>query len=214
MEDYMTQSIQDVWDKFERWAYRYKKACENTAAELIDCGYSDHDVGLCLSKWHELNQDFWDLNISESELSTRISQKINFIRGYLVDISFDGSEFMAKHSGFLTLQYPSKCNNSMGIWLDQDLEGDIEAGGYFGFQDFDINVFCKSMADIDLASMRNILPFDRMYIRRPKGLVWDKSSICNVVQQVKEDIEFDYSVQINHDDNESQELLMISFSWE
>ena len=68
-----------------------------------------------MQQWYELNQDIiFDVNIPESELSTRISQKINFIRGYLMDISFDGPEFMAKHSDFLTLQYPSKCNNFYG----------------------------------------------------------------------------------------------------
>jgi hypothetical protein len=51
----------------------------------------------------ELNGDIiLDLNLSESDLSTRISNKIKFLRGYLVDISFDGPEFMAKHSDFLT----------------------------------------------------------------------------------------------------------------
>ena len=102
----------------------------------------------------------------------------------------------------------------MGIWLEQELEGEVEAGGYFGFQEFSVNIFCQNMGDIDLASMRNILPFDRMFIRRPKGLVWDASNISDIVQQVKEDIEFDYLVQVEHGDDESKELLSISFTWE
>lgn len=211
----MTRSRQDTWDKFERWAYRYKKVCHKVIEEIFDCGYSDFDGGLFLQKWHELNQDIvLDLNVSESELSTRISNKINFLRGYLVDISFDGPEFMAQHSNFLTLQYPSKCNNSIGVWLEQNLEGEIEAGGYFGFQDFDVNFFCKSIKDVDLASMRNILPFDRMFVRRPKGQTWDTISVNNVVQQVKEDLECDYTVKIQTDGNEPVELLSTSFTWE
>ena len=207
----MTRSIQDTWDKFERWAYRYKKVCHGTIEEMFDCGYSDFDSGLFLQKWHELNQD---INVSESELYTRVSNKIKFLRGYLVDISFDGPEFMAKHSNFLTLQYPGKCNNSMGVWLEQDLEGEIEAGSYFGFKEFDVSFFCKSFKVVDLSSMRNILPFDRMFVRLPKGQNWDTDSVNNVVKQIKEDLEFDYSVKIQTDGNESGELLSMRFTWE
>jgi hypothetical protein len=211
----MTGSVQDTWDKFERWAYRYKKVCHRAIKEMLDRGYSDFDEGLFLQKWDELNYDIiLDLNLSESDLSTRISKKLKFLRGYLVDISFDGPEFMAKHSNFLTRQYPSKCNNSIGVWLEQNVEGEIEAGGYFGFQGFDVNFFCESLEDVDLASMRNILPFDRMFVRRPKGQTWDAASINDVMQRVKYDIEFDYTVKIQAEHYKSGELFSIRFTWE
>lgn len=210
----MERSVQGVWDRFERWTKRYKIACHKAIEEMFKCGYSEFDNALYLRKWHELNQDIiLDLNISESELSNRIYQKIDFLRGYLVDITFDGPEFMAKHSDFLTLQYPSQCNNAIGVWLEQRLDSEVEAGGYSGFQEFDVNVFCRSIADIDLASMRNVLPFDRMFLRRPKGKAWDVSSIRSIVQQVKEDIEFDYEVQVKPD-NGPKDLLSINFTWE
>jgi hypothetical protein len=210
----MTESIQDTWDKFERWAYRYKRVCERWVEEMFDSGYSD-DEGLFLRTEMELHcYSFSDLNISESDCYTRIKSKIGFLRGYLVNISFDGPEFMASHSRFLTLQYPSKCDNAMGVWLEQDLEGEIEAGSYFGFNDFDVSFFCKSLNDVDLASMRSILPFDRMSLRRPKGKAWDGACIAEVLDRLKYDLEFDYQVKIEPDEYESGEILYIGFTWD
>jgi hypothetical protein len=194
----MNQSKQDVWKKFERWAKRYKNVCEKAINNMVNNGYYKFEDGLYLSfsKWYELNQDLLlDWGVSESELSNRISQKINFLRGYLIDISFDGHEFMTKKSDFFTLQYPSKCNHAIGIWLEQSMEGKVEAGSYFGFQEYDVNIFCKNVADIDLASMRRILPFDRMFLRLPKGKPWNALNISSVLRQVQEDIEFDYQIQ-------------------
>ena len=155
-----------------------------------------------------------ELGLSQSELLARLSNKVSFLRGYLVDISFDGPEFMATHSNFLTSQYPSKCNNSIGVWLEQNLEGEIEPGGYFGFREFDVNFFCKSIEEIDLASMRNILSFDRMFIRRPKGRDWDSSSASDILRIVKEDLEFDYSVKVQAEDDKWGELFSMNFIWE
>ncbi|MBE0507576.1 MAG: hypothetical protein IBX50_12825 [Marinospirillum sp.] len=207
----MDQTAQDFWEKFECWKKQYQSVFHKLIEEIMSCGYSDFDGGFCFRKWHELNQDLvLDLNVSESELSNRIIDKIQFIKGYLVDIYFDGPDFADKYYNFLEFQCPSKCDNAIGIWLEQDLEGEVEAGSYFGFQGFDMNIFCRSVDDIDLASMRNILPFDRMYLRQPKGKIWDEQSIRSVVQQVKEDIEFDYEVIVTPS-NKSEELLSINF---
>jgi|GEM_PF-2882689 len=112
----MCRTVQDVWDKFERWKKRYETVCHKAIDEIVSCGYSDLDGGLCFSKWYELNQDLiLDLGISESELSNRITEKIQFLRGYLVDISYDGPEFMVKHSNFLTFQYPSSLSGNKHI---------------------------------------------------------------------------------------------------
>lgn len=212
MKDY---SVQNVWDSFDRWAHRYRKTCHQTIEEIFDCGYSDFDGGLFLCKQHELNLDLiFDFNITKSDLYDRITEKINLLRGYFVDISFDGPEFMYLHSRFLNLQYPSKCNNSIGMWFEQDLEGEIDAGAYFGFQGFDANLFCKSIEDVDLASVRNILPYNRMFVRRQKGKPWDTQSANSVLQQIKYDLECDYEVKINPEWSESNQLLMVEFNFE
>jgi len=211
----MTRSIQDTWNKFERWSHRYKKVCHKVIKEIIKYDSSDLDKGLFLQNSHEFHQDLGYYN-SESELLTRISRKIDFLRGYLVDISFDGPEFMAQQSDFLTQQYPSRCDNSIGVWLEQSREGDIECGAYFGFQDFDVSFFCKSIKDVDLASMRNILPFDHIIVRRPKNQIWDKISVNNFVQQVNKDLEFDYTytVEIHTHKNRPVRVFSMTFTWE
>ena len=116
----MIRSKQDTWNKFERWAYRYKTVCHRVIEEMFDCEYPNYDEGLFLRKSQELNQDIvLESDVSESkELSTRIYRKINFLRGYLVDISYDGPDFMAKYSYFVTLEFTSRCINSLGIWLE------------------------------------------------------------------------------------------------
>ena len=170
------------------------------------------DVSLLLCKWHELNQDLIaDLMLSEFELETRVCNKLNFIRGYMIDISFDGEQFVDQKSTFLTLQYPDKCNNALGVWLEQDLGDRLETGGYYGFGEFDISFFCKDIADVDLASMRGVLRFNKMYLRRPQGKKWDAESAKDALQKVKNDLEFDYEVDITINDGEYDELLLLHF---
>lgn len=210
----VTCTIQDIWNKFDRWAYHYQKVCHR----LIELHFNSESFDSCndlfLSQGNGLRQDIIsDLDLTEAQLYNCISHRINFLRGYLVEISNDGAVFMAVHSNFLTLQYPSRCNHAMGIWLEQPMEGEIEAGSYYGFQEFDVSFFCKSIKDVDLASMRHVLPFDRMLVRQPKGKTWDSIHTNELLTQIKEDLEFDYSVTI-HADGELGEILNIEFDWE
>lgn len=211
----MTRSTQKSWDKFERWVSRYRKVSLRAIEELLDSEYPDFDGGLFLCKNFELNLDLiFDFHVLKSELSSRVENKISFLRGYLVDISFDGPEFVERHSNFLTQQYPSKCNNAIGVWLEQDLEGNLEAGSYFGFQKFDVSFFCKNIKDVDLASMRSILPFDRMFVRLPKGQTWDATTDKAMLEQIEEDLKFDYSVTIHPKDIGHGDLFSMNFTWE
>ena len=216
----MADSIQTTWNKFERWQARYTKTCYK-AIDKMTTGEDDYDsleYHLFLQNWYEYDLDLIiDMGLSESDLQRRVANKINFLRGYLVDISYDGAEFMAQHSNFLSLQYPSKCNNAYSIWLEQygDDDGNgIEAGASFHFQEFEIGFFCKSIEDIDLASMRNILPFDRLFIRRPKGENWDIDSIENITHLIKEDLESDYDVKVDFNKNDSGGLFSMNFTWD
>ena len=61
--------------------------------------------------------------------------------------------------------------------------------------------------------MRNILPFDRMFVRRPKGILWDSDSSRELLDAVKADLEFDYHVRVEMDDDFTYELLTLEFSW-
>lgn len=211
----MACSAQDTWNKFDRWAYRYKNVCRKMLEEMFDCGYSDLHDGLFLKEWFEFDQDIiCDLNITKDVLFKRVSHKINFFRAYLVDISFDGPEFMANQSNFLSLQYPSRCDNSTGVWLEQYPTHNAEVGGSFGFQEFNVNFFCKHIEDVDLASMRNVLPFDRMFVRLPKAKAWDIFSANFFIEKIKEDLEFDYSVTIQIDNDELGKLLSLNFNWD
>jgi len=216
----MPYSIQKTWDKFERWQLRYKKVCYRTIDEMLDWENSDClEDGLFIASWVDLGLDlFFEQGFSEQDLEKRVLNKINFLNAYLVDVSFDGAEFMSKKSNFLTAQYPSRCHDSFGVWMEQYLERDdgssIESGASMSFQGFDASFFCKSISDVDLASMRNIIPFDRIFILRPHEESWDRKSIKSIYHKVKEDLEADFIVQIQVDNNENGPLLMMEFTWE
>jgi hypothetical protein len=210
----MAYATQDTWNKFERWACRYKNTCNKIIEEIFDFERSYFDDGLFLKEWFELDQaTIFDLNLTKDELFQRVSNKINFLRAYLVDISFDGPEFMTNQSNFLSRQYASRCDNSMGVWLEQDPRHSAEAGGGFGFQEFHANFFCENIEDADFASMRNILPFDRMFVRLPKAKNWDISSANFLIEKIKNDLEFDYSAAIQIDGDELGALLSLNFNW-
>jgi hypothetical protein len=207
----MTDTIQGVWDKFERWSKRYEKVGQKIIDEMFYQGTSDSNAALFICKSEEIDLDLTiEMNIEQDELIDRINRKIAFLRGYLVNISFDGAEFMTKNSGFLACQYPSKCSNAIGVWLEQDLEGDPRPGSHFGFQDFDVSFFSNTLEDVDFASMWSILPFDRMFIRRPKGVNWDKRSVKEVVEIIRSDLRFDYAVKMKVDSGVNRNLLCIS----
>ena len=99
------QSVQGVWDRFERWAERYRRICNETIAEMSEPGYSDANEGLFLCKRNEFNHDLvLDFNLSEQELRDRVDGKVRFLRGYLRNIMCDGAEYMHWNSAFLSLQ--------------------------------------------------------------------------------------------------------------
>lgn len=208
-------TTQDSWEKFERWALRYEKKCRALIKTI--CKQDNQDFGsneLFLKERREVENNQSLGHLPEADLVNRILQKIGFLQAYLVDISFDGGEFMRNKSNFLTAQYPSKCDNSLGIWLERDVENLSEDNiFYHHFNGLSVNVFCKSITDVDLASMYNVLPYDRMFLRQPKGQNWDDVSVETLVNDVREDLEFDYSVEIKADYNENDSLLELSFNW-
>ena len=210
--DTMNISLVNALEKYRQWRDSYKKVCDKTIDEMLENRNAGSDNGLFLCKWSELNQDLVaDLSLPETELETRVVNKLNFIRGYMIDISFDGDQFVDEKSAFLSLQFPDQCNDALGVWLEQDLEDRIETGGYYGFQKFNMSFFCNDIVDVDLASMRGVLRFNKMYLRRPKGVNWDTENAKDVLQKIKDDLEFDYEVDITIDDSEYDELLLLLF---
>jgi hypothetical protein len=208
----MTESVQGVWNRFERWANRYTKSCAVEIARICRKGYSDGPT-LFLLKSHEVRGDpVLDFGLGKAELNERIQRRIAFFCGYLVDISFDGGEFMSKHSQFLTLQYPQRSEKSLGVWLEQSMEGKIEGGAYHGFQDFDISFFIRDIGDIDVASMREVLPFKWMHLRKPGGEKWNHQERRELEQKLEYDLCFDghdHKLQMR----ESGEMLTLTFKW-
>lgn len=209
----MTESVQDVWDRFERWENGYLKACAKEIGRMCKRGFSNDSAQFLLTQ-HELGCDpILDLDLQENQLNTRIQQKVLFFRAYLVAISFDGARFMSMHSKFLHLQYPKRSLGAMGVWLEQSIEKEeIEAGFSHLFQGFDGSLFVKSLADVDWASMHAVLPFDWMHLRKPDGSEWSQEERKELKQHLREDLCFDgleYKVRTRQKGG----LLTLSFEW-
>ncbi len=130
-------------------------------------------------------------NLPEKYLVQRVKAKISFLRGYLVYISYDGAEFMDSQSSFLTLQYPSRCNNVWGIWLEQEVREGMEPGDHFGYDGMEVSIFVKEISGFDFASAHTILPFDRIHLRRPKGARWARQAVEIAIEEIRNDLGFD-----------------------
>ena len=208
------QSIQDVWDRFERWARRYGRVCTEKVAEMCERGYARADETLFICTRSEFSHDLdFDFNLSEQELCGRVDSKIRFLRGYLRDIMCDGAEFMSQHSAFLPLQYPGRCAYAMTLWLEQDMEDDTPRT-YAGFLESDMTLFLKDLNSLDLSSVRNVLPFNRLHLRSREGIHWDNVRSGDVLCQLKYDLEFDgnlFDIDISWDEN--NEIMSCAFRW-
>ena len=182
-------TIQQQWDRFERWASRFRKSTVRLFDELSERDVIDSQDYLYLLNASELEgaEEAAHEKGSLAVLVERANEKINFLRGYMVDISFDGPEFMALNSRFLTLQYQSRCNSAFGFWFEQWVENPTP-GGYHGFQGLDAVLFADSAKDIDFESVRNILPFDTVLVRQPNGAIWSNSQARELVQIIKDDL--------------------------
>jgi hypothetical protein len=211
----LNATIADIWRKFERWAYRYRRVGSQTIKDISSRGYCEPHEQLFLNTPYELNVDWiLDLNLSELDLVSRLKEKISFLRGYLVDISYDGAAHMQRYSRFLSQQYPSRCNKSLGLFFEQAMTPDCEAGSYFGFQGFQANLFCGTFNEIDITSIRNILPFNRLYVRRPYGGAWNSRFVKTIIKEVKNGLEYEYTIDTHIDEvAPRQQMLTIEFKW-
>lgn len=209
----MVESVQDVWDRFERWSERYLEACAKEIRRMCRSGFSN-DSARFLLEAHELGSDpILDLDLDENELNRRAQRKVRFIRAYLSDISHDGGRFMSMYSKFLPLQSPKRCLGAMGVWLEQSIDDEeIEAGSSLLFQGFDGSLFIKSIADVDWASMRAVLPFDWMRLQKHDGSEWTQEERKDLRKQLREDLGFDgYEYKLKT--RQKAGLLTLSFEW-
>lgn len=212
----MKNTIQDVWDRYEAWQRRYRRQCYQIIDEMMEQDYADIFDALFLQRPDELYEDLInDCRLTGEQLKKRVNNKVNFIRGYLVDISFDGPEYMDKCSRFLSCQYPSRCDNAMALWFEQYLEKvPLEPGSYHGFQEFEAQIFCKKIVDVDLASMRSVLPFDTLHARLPKGERWTKETSNKFVSEIRSDLEFDEEqFEVDLTGYDGAEILTLGFRW-
>lgn len=207
--------VQDHWNRFERWARRYRRvSAEFVAAHCDEEDWSDPAWLAFASECELSSPEAFELSGDlPTQIERRVQQKLQFLRAYFADISSDGAAFMSRNSRFLSCQYPSRCSAAWGFWFGQDIDGEIEAGASPIFQGFEAQLFLTAPADADFAAIRNVLPFDNLIVRRPHAELWCSASAKAVLAELKEDMEFDgYSCKTKMGARDST-LLSIDFRW-
>ena len=173
-------SIDKQWQYFERWEEKFIKAAARAERRR---GNSRPGEDLFLAApWEE------DWTIDMEGISKRAAEKIDFLRAYLRDISFDGPEFMAQCSSFLDLQFPSACEDVYSFLIMQDIEQEIPIPDFSGYW---MRIFLKELTDIDFSSAFSVMPFHDIQITKPKNQTWTSKQIQSAIRTIKHDLGFD-----------------------
>jgi hypothetical protein len=204
-------TVDDVWLRFERWVKRYTALCRATISEFYEDGYIWPGDSLFIRRDDESVVDFVASGWPEDLALLRVEDKAAFLRAYLVEVSFDGAEFMLKNSAFLPCQYPSRCNNAYGFWFHQDPEN-LKPGGSFWFQGDMMSLFCRDPSQVDFTAVHVVLPFETMVIRRPRGRDWDEATQQAVLDEIERDMSHDMAFTMKVDAVFGNRLY-VSFQW-
>ncbi len=194
----MKATTQEIWDKFDRWSQRYLTSGQRVIERMLRKGYSTALAQIPFASADEFLRDLdiiEDLGYTEEMLQNRLHRRIDFLSKYLVDISFDGPEFMQKKSEFIWDQKHGENKTLFSIWLIQD---DTNHRGRKQFEPsgHDISFFCNDINQVDLSSMRSAYPYDIIHAWHPNMKPWDAKMINNFINNIEEDLSFDYEVNI------------------
>ena len=194
----MNVTVSDTWDEFERWSQRYLRFGQVAIKRILRRGYITTLGQIPFASSSEFLDDI-DLiersGYTEEMLKEKLQSRIDFFSKYLVDISFDGPEFMQKKSEFIWSQTLRENKTQLSIWLVQD-DTDSRGRKQFEFPGRDISFVCKDINDVDFSSMYSVHPFDRILAWRPSLERWDVDSMNNFIRSVEGDLSFDYEVGI------------------
>lgn len=191
--------IPSVWNKFERWERRYMKSGQTAIERILKKGYSTAFDQIPFATADEFLRDLdhvEDLSYyTKDMLLKRLCDRVDFFRTYLVDISFDGPEFMQQKSKFILKQNFRGGQSMYSILLLQDYD-DRSSSIHPNISKNEIGFTCNDIDDVDLASMYSVLPFNRIFAWQPKLLRWEDTSMNEFIEKVDDDLSFDYDVDI------------------
>ena len=197
-----SESMYQVWERFDQWSSSYLQQSQEAIRKILETGGTD-DHGLFVMASKELDGDHRiDKCLSEADLIKRIKRKISVIRAYLFGLSAFGPLYMAKHSEFLELQAPARCEQAMGIWLVEGLDSKVNHCGYFGEKGAEISLFANSISDLNLDCFRDSVLFDSMRLLKPGGAAWQNSEITDVILDVRKSMgfwEFNHTKRLDRD---------------
>lgn len=195
------------WASFERWQRAFLR--EARTAQRCESGLGALPGHARFLAWPgEVEMDL-------DRFIERAKEKTNFLSGYLVDLSFDGAEAMARRSALLAKQLPEACEDAISVWLEQDLDREpLEAGSYFAFQGSCVRLFCADIQDIDFGSARAVLPYDRMLIELPRARRWTIREANQAIKHIVKDLEFDAYYCRTKATGKTSQSLDIEFHWE
>ena len=204
-------TIQGHWDRFERWRKRFEAASAAHLDRFDDESLEDESFDfselLYVASWDEwlgLSSHAGAVEIA-SGAPNQVNEKVEFVRAYFRDISFDGPVFMEHFSKFLTCQYPSRCDSAYAFWFDQ---GEVSLETPWVLESA---LFLPSIDAVDYYSIMEILEFQAVRIRAPRGREWFDGEARNIAAHIKQDLAqdgLDVVIRARSIDGELMELTL------
>jgi len=127
--------------------------------------------------------------VAGQEESTLVKDQVQFIEEMISNIIIDGatSETFDRVRDFLLLQtYPTT-----GAHMEFH---------FIGGSPVDVFLFADSIDDIDIADAYSLTLFDLILVTREHGKDWDKKAAEAIIEQIYDDLSFDFDeVSISYD---------------
>lgn len=121
--------------------------------------------------------------------STLVKDQVSFIQEMVANIVIDGAtpQTFERVRDFLLLQtYPTT-----GAHMEFH---------FIGGSPVDVFLFADSIDDIDIADAYSLTLFDLILVYRAHGKDWDKEAVETIIEQIYDDLSFDFDeVSISYD---------------
>jgi len=165
------------WRRFEAWAKRFaESALKKPRSNAETIFLADYN-------WVESIYEY-----PAARFHDAAAQKIAFMRAYLVDMSFDSTDFNTDVKELLLPQGRIRAPKTLGFWFAQTDIAQFGAGTSHHFQGSQMPLFATSIKQIDFATVCSILPYDEIVIRNPEGN-WEKSDLAKISRRISNDLD-------------------------
>lgn len=204
------KKIQQHLARFEAWSNQFEQNClkaiqnnDLTFDGIAFANGSCHAVIYSLLKALECGHVYLDDQSLAVGRGHAVATKIDFFKHYLMVALLENQPEIKRDFEFLKPQHPSKIKNNMSFWFGCHPERTM-SGSYSDFDGNSVMLFSPDRYSMDFQRIRNILPYDRICIRRKGGKVWSSKKIKKTAKKIRTDLclsQKDFDVSMDDDLN-------------